>query len=503
MKKLFFLLLPLAALADTSYELYPSKECEALKSDYMAQINEIQNLNGSQRVNLLGLNQQLIGIRSFGEAVTNIQDEAKATDFDTQSIASAYATVAWANGSLETVSTMLDNNSTNNYRLGLLLTSVQNIDCGKCGSDSTNCCDFTQIEQTLHDIYLDVNAISADTNMMLEWFDYFDTIIEPYFDNVTGLLGASTNLFSQLIHDLYKSVPSTQHNLQWYGYNSPSGSSGNASLQNSPNYSVITAPSSSGWLNTFWSAIKIFNYKLGSLNDYQYYFQSRHFPILTNIVGSISKGVSFITNDLPIFAHDTTNLLTSLRADINPQHSLADWGGGSIYEYLTNQYLTAIDASPSNWHSRIETLLAALVFRDSAAREKEIEDEISDGLSDVEGRQSELEGAFDSEETITFLDTENLEKFEMPDIEVGDDQLPDSLVITFGGFSWFEDSYNDQDMTIDLTDNDLRDFLTLVRSFFRILWWGSVLLIVWWLFKWFLRFLVWVWSAIKGIDFGS
>lgn len=480
MKKiLFFALLPLVAVA--SYDLSPIEDCERLKENMM------QDLNYQESNILEGINPALLTFTNRIDSLIGQVDAIRRLDTDDDyemDLLSLRGNIASLNANV--YYTLDYSNNAYEYTQYLKAT-VNAINCTTCdGSSSSNCCDFTEILQAIGNVSNGVNIVIHELSVIsnqLNSLEYTNFLLDHGFGDITNMLNFAN----------WEALPYSPFNPA-SGLNSLYGlrtlSQGTRFSVGQLSLNTISANArDNGWLPSIWwqnfDQLKI----MGSLNSFE-------LNKYLNFYGPVTNALSSITNNFSL-----------LRSDINPQHSLAHWSGGSIYDYLTNQYLDAINVSPSNWHSRVESLLAALVFQDSAQsssdKEQDIEDEVQDGLDDALDKRTELESAFDSEENITFLDLENFDTFEMPDIEVSDDKLPDELYITFGALTWFDDTYSDQIVTIDLTNKDVVDFLTLVRSFFTVLWWGAVLLFVWWLFKWFLRFLKWVWSAIKGIDFGA
>lgn len=84
----------------------------------------------------------------------------------------------------------------------------------------------------------------------------------------------------------------------------------------------------------------------------------------------------YISTNLEILVNESTNFFSFFRGEVGVKGALEDWdySQGSYYDYLTNHYLSVIfnpselsesQLQKTNWFSRIETLLAALVFADS------------------------------------------------------------------------------------------------------------------------------------------
>lgn len=254
----------------------------------------------------------------------------------------------------------------------------ENMICGSCSTNSSggssgggSCCntDLTPILESLnYGHYLSESLLSTASNVVLQ-LQYTNFLLEHGFHDATNLLAnirfdlgigfqSVTNILNSISLSLYDSK-SNAYAYRKYYKQSYMNSSYKNTLQNVSPY--FYSFNNSDFLRSIARNIYGLVDPILSLNNYWYDYSFNRFPILTNTVGTLTTA--------------TTNFFTFFRGEIGVKGVLGDWtaDAGTYYDFLTNHYLKVVNgeqiqgsaASKTNWFSRIETLLAALVFADS------------------------------------------------------------------------------------------------------------------------------------------
>lgn len=395
MKKIFLALLPFVSLADTCHlEQVGGGDwrivCEGsgLEYHYIDVTNEVYAIANCDELksSLLSISENIMQSgdvleRTISYSYNDIEDVIQTVN---QTISDPIQSGPILGG-LNHIKTELDygydyaENLVN--QSSTLYDEISGISCGSCptngasgGGSGGSCCDvdFTQIidrmiiaELQRADISNQIARISNYLGSITNELNYLNFLVEHGF-------GEITNSLSYLKLD----------NLQFSTLNPATGLNalyGLRTLSSGTRFSVgalsmntISAnPRDNGWLPSLWwqnfDHLKI----LGSLNSFE-------LNKYLNVYGPLTNNLLTIVDNIVPLTDSTTNFFSFFRGEIGVSGVLEDWtneeSDGTYHDFLTNHYINVVrggslsgnTSSKTNWFSRIETLLAALVFTDSA-----------------------------------------------------------------------------------------------------------------------------------------
>lgn len=251
-------------------------------------------------------------------------------------------------------------------QLTIFSNTLSNWSCS-CDESSGGCsCDFTGVISAINDCHSrleDIYGYVRDTQSSVA---LIETCISGIYETQLPDMIGSLHSISNSVINILSSMDSVLTNKYQFAVNSNYGYQP-SSFNYITRFGVVTSRNT-GYLKTgsysAFDALRVLAYTVPhDLSDFQntfYDFGYRQFPILTNTVGTLTKS--------------STNFFSFFRAEIGVHGVLEDWTAqdGSYYDFLTNHYIQVVtggtlsgnQSSKTNWFSRIETLLAALVFGD-------------------------------------------------------------------------------------------------------------------------------------------
>lgn len=303
----------------TNRVTYRVANCEDLRSDLTGLYSDLDTFQNDLKADVYTL-------RYDADQLSQSIDRLDTSDDGYDYVLSSFMTLDYQILSLE---------STVNYNQVNLQSLSNTIDSIACCSDSVSnltqqCC------QT------DLTPIIERLNKIIQYDIYITNRFDYIVNEFGGFLASSGNFYyANYSQNQFKFTRQSLNFLQSF---SPSRSQ----YYNLANInSQILKNNSTGFT---------------SLNNYFYKFLFEDFALANT--------------NLSVLTLQTTNFFSFFRGEVGVSGVLEDWNSdyGNYYDYLTNHYLKIMfnpaDLSESeqqktNWFSRIETLLAALVFADS------------------------------------------------------------------------------------------------------------------------------------------
>lgn len=539
MKKIFLILLiPFAAYADTCHlEQVGGGDwrivCEGsgLVYNYVDVTNEVYVIQDCENLKT-SLLSSVLSINSDAEAVYDsripIEDSLRDLTLEetietNQVFITSYNTIYQ---NLEFMAAKLEgviDNTSPSGSIDNLYYTISNIECVSCptngasgGGSGGSCCDvdFTDIinrlivaEQQRAAISNQIESIFYYLGVFTNEIAYSNFLLEHGFGEITNMLNYAH--WDTLPYSTFN--PSTGLN-SLYGLRTLSHGT-NFSVGQLPLNTISANARDNGWLPSIWwqnfDQLKI----MGSLNSFELNkYLNYHGPVTNNLI-SLNKTLDSLTDS-------TTNFFSFFRGELGVRGVLEDWQSeevsGSYYDFLTNHYLSVVfgeslsgyQAEKTNWFSRIETLLAALVFVDGSETNAyasatdastnsvdNIKDSFNstfDGVSSAPSTQMEL--AVDIEKSMY----NSLKSFSQA---FSSASLPSTVRLLYvykddggGGGSLRKGALRSSGGSVDVSvdvDGKLSDFIEILRSCSTLCW---VFFGLWFMFK----FAVW---TVKKIYF--
>lgn len=344
----------------TNLYAYEILNCEDLKTDLQSYL---VNFNGDN-FDITGVLNDLREPVNYldylaNENLSTIQslDSSSVSDYDTvlMNAEDIVLTISQLDRTIDFVS--ITANSLTNQINNIKCCTTNNTSGGSCSDP----CDFSPVIEKL--------------NIIIGYYNYITNKLNAVYEK----LGGSSHLG-------YKYIDSDYHlnknaGLRYFNWNT----------SKTPYINLLNLALHSQYNNAF---------GLASVNNYLHKLSFVELP--------------YISTNLETLVIESTNFFSFFRREIGVKGVLEDWDSdsGNYYDFLTNHYLTIMfnpshlsesESEKTNWFSRIETLLAALVFADS------------DGTNTVDDTKYEEErtSLMNSLDTLNYIPQRRLDRFEI------------------------------------------------------------------------------------------
>ena len=380
-------------------------------------------------------------------------------------------------------------------------TRVNSVQCS--GSNTCNCAEYLEpIQHDLERLMTDVSDIYIACEDIEGWahsiYTWLSEDMQDNFENIFQYHDFMTNVFQTTTK--VSDLPNF-NNISYYLKLSTTGA---PQLGTSSGRQGIFSNRSTVQISTLSTVIKALamniHGQLASLNNYHY---TNYFTQASIYNSSVSNNVALgtIHHDLVAGFDGVTNKASIVPFIAELNQPVLDGISSQYFAALTNAYLqtwSANDNPNTNWFRRVELLLAAMVFRDSGHAEEleELEDDKPDSTT-VSTLQEQLnaEDMFSVDIGSSFFDS-------APQMPMYGSDIPPVLKIyvpKFGGES--QTRSGDETLYIEIKTEKISALCDGIRAVFRVLWWGLVALMIFFVGRWFLRGCSFAFRLIQGVHF--